>query len=127
MLTGLVGVAVLFAGFAIFWEPLFWWPQIVADLAVFSYVVFLRMEAQREQDRRERRLARAMTKVQLPEDRTERAVRKHTEYQARVTAATGNQAIALDDDDPSFAELPTWHAGTEAASEVPAWHERKAV
>ncbi len=127
MLAGLVVVAVLFAGMAKFWETALWWPQIVLDLAVFSYVVFLRMEAQREQDRRERRLARAVAKVKLPEDRTERAVRRHTEYEAHITAATGNQAIALDDDDPSFADMPTYRPSANVVSEAPAWHERKAV
>ncbi|MDQ3732536.1 MAG: hypothetical protein M3400_00815 [Actinomycetota bacterium] len=127
MLLTLVAVAVLFAGLASFWQSAFWWPQIVLDLAVFSYVVFLRMEAQREQDRRERRLARAMAKVRLPEDRTERAVRKRIEYQDRITAATGNQSIALDDDDPGFAEMPTWNPNTRVVAEAPAWQERKAV
>lgn len=129
MLLGLIALAVLWAGFAAFWQPVLWWPQILLDLVVFSYLVFLRLEAQREQDRQERRRARAATRVSLPEDRTERAVRKHVQYQQHVTAATGNQAISLDDDDPGFAELPTYvpTPAARAVAEAPAWHERKAV
>jgi len=129
MLSGLIALAVLWALFAAFWQPVLWWPQIILDLVVFSYLVFLRLEAQREQDRQERRRARAATRVSLPEDRTQRLVRKHTEYQAHVTAATGNQTIAIDDDDPGLAEMPTWDSASNGrlAAEAPAWHERKAV
>jgi len=129
MLVGMVALALLWAVFAAFWLPILWWPQILLDLVVFSYLVFLRLEAQREQDRQERRRARAATRVTLPEDRNERLVRQRTQYQANVTAATGRQAITLDDDDPNFAELPTWDPSREslAVTEAPAWHERKAV
>jgi len=129
MLLGLIALAVLWAGFAAFWQPVLWWPQILLDLIVFSYVVFLRLEAQREQDRQERRRARAASRVSLPEDRTERAVRKHVQYQQHVAAATEHQAIAIDDDDPGFAEIPTYVAAppSRIAAEAPAWHERKAV
>ncbi|MGI8721281.1 MAG: hypothetical protein ACR2JG_03540 [Geodermatophilaceae bacterium] len=130
MLTGLIALALLWAGFAAFWQPVLWWPQIILDLVIFSYVVFLRMEAQREQDRQERRRARAAARITMPEDRTERSIRRHTQYQAHVTAATEHQAIALDDDDPSFAQMPTWQP---AASPEPVvddaayWAARKAV
>ena len=129
MLTGMVALAVLWALFAAFWQPVLWWPQIILDLVIFSYLVFLRLEAQREQDRQERRRARTATRVKMPEDRTERSVRRHTQYQAQVTAATEHQAIALDDDDPSFAEMPTYVPAPPAhvVAEAPAWHERKAV
>ncbi|MBA3339478.1 MAG: hypothetical protein H0T54_07020 [Geodermatophilaceae bacterium] len=127
MLLGLVAVAVLFALFAAFWQPVLWWPHVVLDLAVFSYTVFLRLEAQREQDRQERRRARAAARVTLPEDRTQRLIRKQMQYQEHVTAVSGNQAISLDDDDPSFAEMPTWNPNSEPVAEAPAWHERKAV
>ena len=129
MLTGMVALAVLWALFAAFWQPVLWWPQIILDLVVFSYLVFLRLEAQREQDRQERRRARTATRVKMPEDRTERSIRRHTQYQAQVTAATEHQAIALDDDDPSFAEMPTYVPAPPAhvVAEAPAWHERKAV
>jgi len=132
MLLGLIGLAVLWAGFAAFWQPVLWWPQILLDLVVFSYVVFLRLEAQREQERQERRQARATARVTLPEDRTEREVRKHTQYRQHVTAATGHGAIGIDDDDPSFAEMPTYVAAPSSrvaadADDAPAWQERKAV
>lgn len=129
MLTGMVALAVLWALFAAFWQPVLWWPQIILDLVIFSYLVFLRLEAQREQDRQERRRARTATRVKMPEDRTERSIRRHTQYQAQVTAATEHQAIALDDDDPSFAEMPTYVPAPPAhvVAEAPAWHERKAV
>ncbi len=131
MLTGLIALAVLWAGFAAFWQPVLWWPQIILDLVIFSYLVFLRLEAQREQDRQERRRARAATRLTMPEDRTERSVRRHAQYQAHVTAATEHQAIALDDDDPSFAQMPTWQpAGASAESAVDDaayWSARKAV
>ena len=125
----MVALTFLWALFAAFWQPVLWWPQILLDLVVFSYLVFLRLEAQREQDREERRRARAAMRVALPEDRTERLVRQHTQYQAHVTAATGQQAITLDDDDPSFAEMPTWDPSRQArgVAEAPVWHERKAV
>lgn len=129
MLTGMVGLAVLWALFAAFWQPVLWWPQVILDLVIFSYLVFLRLEAQREQDRQERRRARATVRVKMPEDRTERLVRRHTEYQAQVTAATEHQAIGIDDDDPSFAEMPTWQAAHDAhpEAEAPAWTQRRAV
>jgi len=129
MLLGLIALAVLWAGFAAFWQPVLWWPQILLDLVVFSYLVFLRLEAQREQDRQERRRARAATRVSLPEDRTEREVRKHVQYQQHVTAATGQGSISIDDDDPSFAEMPTYipTPPSRVVAEAPAWHERKAV
>jgi len=129
MLLGLIALAVLWAGFAAFWQPVLWWPQILLDLVVFSYLVFLRLEAQREQDRQERRRARAATRVSLPEDRTEREVRKHVQYQQHVTAATGQGSIGIDDDDPSFAEMPTYAPTppSRVVAEAPAWHERKAV
>ncbi len=129
MLTGIVALAALWALFAIFWQPVLWWPQIVLDLGIFSYLVFLRLEAQRRQDRLDRRRARAAVRMRLPEDRTERLVRRQTEYQGQVTAATEHQAIAIDDDDPGFAEIPTWDRAREShlAAQAPAWHERKAV
>ena len=129
MLAGMVALAVLWALFAAFWQPVLWWPQIILDLVIFSYLVFLRLEAQREQDRQERRRARTATRVKMPEDRTERSIRRHTQYQAQVTAATEHQAISLDDDDPSFAEMPTYVPAPPAhvVAEAPTWHERKAV
>lgn len=129
LLTGLVALAGLWALFAVFWQPVLWWPQIVLDLGIFSYLVFLRLEAQREQDRQERRRARAATRVKMPEDRTQRLVRRHTQYQAHVTAATEHQAIALDDEDPSFAEMPTWDAtrASDLGTDVSDWTQRKAV
>jgi len=132
MLVGLIALAGLWAVAAGFWQPVLWWPQIVLDLIVFSYLVFLRLEAQREQDRQERRRARAAGRAALPEDRTERSVRRHTQYQAQVTAATEHQPIALDDDDPSFAEMPTWNAPpaepvVPEIPEMPDWSYRKAV
>lgn len=129
MLTGLVCLAVLWALFAAFWQPVLWWPQIVLDLVVFSYLVFLRLEAQREQDREERRRARTGAEVRLPEDRQQRLDRARSQYQAHVAAATEHQAIALDDDDPSFAEIPTWTPTPEprAVAEIPDWSYRKAV
>lgn len=127
LLLSLVAVAVLFALFAAFWQPVFWWPQVVLDLVAFSYIVFLRLEAQREQDRQERRRARASARVTLPEDRTQRMVRKQTQYQDHITAVSGNQPISLDDEDPGFAEMPTWNPDSELVAEAPAWHERKAV
>ncbi|MDQ4039462.1 MAG: hypothetical protein M3313_14185 [Actinomycetota bacterium] len=130
MLVGLIALAILWAGFAAFWQPVLWWPQILLDLIVFSYLVFLRLEAQREQDRQDRRRARAAARVILPEDRTERAVRRHVQYQQQVTAATGHLAIGLDDDDPGFAEMPTYvptPPTTRVVTESPVWHERKAV
>lgn len=136
MLTGLIALAALWALFAAFWAPVLWWPQIVLDLIVFGYLVFLRLEAQREQDREERRRARDAARVRLPEDRTERVVRAHTQYQAQVTAATEQRAIALDDDDPNLAEIPTWQqaTATPANRTTPAedeastdWSSRKAV
>ncbi|MGI8695032.1 MAG: hypothetical protein ACR2JK_19365 [Geodermatophilaceae bacterium] len=125
MLTGLIALAVLWAGFAAFWQPVLWWPQIILDLVIFSYLVFLRLEAQREQDRQERRRARAATRLTMPEDRTERSVRRHAQYQAHVTAATEHQAIALDDDDPSFAQMPIWQPA--AVDDAAYWSARKAV
>ena len=130
MLTGLVVLAVLWALCAAFWQPVLWWPQVVLDLVIFSYLVFLRLEAQREQDRYERRRARAIARVKLPEDRTQRLVRRHKEYQGRVTAATEHQAISLDDDDPSFVEMPTWQPAAPsepAVDEATYWSSRKAV
>lgn len=127
MLVGMLAAAGVFALFAAFWEPVFWWVQVVLDLAAFSYLVFLRLEAQREQDRLERRLARACARTRMPEDRNQRLVRKQTEYRDHVTAVTGNQAIALDDDDPDFTEMPSWTPQVAMAAEAPAWHERKAV
>lgn len=129
MLTGMVALAVLWALFAIFWQPVLWWPQIVFDLVIFSYLVFLRLEAQRRQDRLDRRRARAAVRMRMPEDRTERLIRRQTEYQGQVTAATEHQAMAIDDDDPSFAEMPTWDPARDShiAAQAPAWHERKAV
>ncbi|MBA3367896.1 MAG: hypothetical protein H0T99_04385 [Geodermatophilaceae bacterium] len=130
MLTGLIALAVLWAGFAAFWQPVLWWPQIILDLAIFSYLVFLRLEAQRDQDRQERRRARAAARVRLPEDRTERSIRRHTQYQAHVTAATEHQAIALDDDDPSFAQMPTWQPAAvpePVVDDAAYWSARKAV
>ncbi len=130
MLTGLVALAALWALFAIFWQPLLWWPQIVLDLAIFSYLVFLRLEAQSRQDRLDRRRARAAVRMRMPEDRTERLVRRQTEYQGQVAAATEHQAIAIDDDDPSFAEMPTWQPAAPSApavDEATYWSSRKAV
>ncbi len=130
MLTGLVALAALWALFAIFWQPLLWWPQIVLDLAIFSYLVFLRLEAQRRQDRLDRRRARAAVRMRMPEDRTERLVRRQTEYQGQVAAATEHQAIAIDDDDPSFAVMPTWQPAAPSApavDEATYWSSRKAV
>lgn len=127
LLLSLVAVAVLFALFAAFWQPVFWWPQVVLDLVVFSYIVFLRLEAQREQDRQERRRARASARVSMPEDRTQRMVRKQAQYQDHIAAVSGNQTISLDDDDPSFAEMPTWTPNSDPVAEAPEWHERKAV
>lgn len=130
MLTGMFAFAGLWALFAAFWQPVLWWPQIVLDLIIFSYLVFLRMEAQREQDRQERRRARAAARVSMPEDRTERLVRRRSQYQAQVTAATEHHAIALDDDDPSFTEMPTWQPTAPAdppVDDATYWSSRKAV
>lgn len=130
MLTGMLAFAALWALFAVFWQPVLWWPQIVLDLVIFSYLVFLRMEAQREQDRQERRRARAAAPVSMPEDRTERLVRRRSQYQAQVTAATEHHAIALDDDDPGFVEMPTWQPAAPsepAIDDATYWSSRKAV
>ncbi len=57
-LAGLIGLAVLWALLAIFFRSYFWTAQIVLDLMVFAYIVYLRLEAQREAERRDRRTVR---------------------------------------------------------------------
>lgn len=57
-LSGLIALAVLWAGLALFYRSYFWTAQIVLDLMVFGYLVYLRLEAQREAERRDRREAR---------------------------------------------------------------------
>ncbi len=57
-LSGLIALAVLWAGLALFYRSYFWTAQIVLDLMVFGYLVYLRLEAQREAERRDRRAAR---------------------------------------------------------------------
>lgn len=108
LLSGLIGLAVLWAAFAAFWQPLLWWPQIVLDLVVFSYLVFLRLEAQREQDREERRRARSTMRAPLPVDRTERVAAQRAGYEAALHSTSTSMAIELDDDDPNFRDMPTW-------------------
>ncbi|CAN5257663.1 hypothetical protein BH20ACT5_BH20ACT5_22370 [soil metagenome] len=54
-LLGLIGLAVLWAGLAAFYRSYFWTAQVVLDLIVFAYLVYLRLEVQRETERRERR------------------------------------------------------------------------
>lgn len=108
LLSGLIGLAVLWAAFAAFWQPLLWWPQIVLDLVVFSYLVFLRLEAQREQDREERRRARSTMRAPLPVDRAERVAAQRAGYEAALHSTSTSMAIELDDDDPNFRDLPTW-------------------
>lgn len=57
-LLGLIGLAAFWAVLAIFVRSYFWPAQIVLDLIVFGYVVYLRLEAQREAERRDRRAVR---------------------------------------------------------------------
>lgn len=57
-LVGLIALAVVWALLAIFYRSYFWTAQIVLDLLVFAYIVYLRLEAQREAERRERRAVR---------------------------------------------------------------------
>lgn len=142
LLSGLIGLAVLWAAFAAFWAPVLWWPQIVLDLVVFSYLVFLRLEAQREQDREERRRARSTMRAPLPVDRTARVAAQRAGYEAALHSTSTSMAIELDDDDPNFREMPTWAppapatVGVAAGSRVTVasdddeaedWSYRKAV
>lgn len=60
-LIGLIGLALLWAALALFVKSYFWTAQIVLDLMVFGYLAYLRLEAQREAERRARR------KVRFPE------------------------------------------------------------
>lgn len=57
-LTGLIALAVIWALLAVFYRSYFWTAQIVLDLMVFAYIVYLRLEAQREAERRNRRAVR---------------------------------------------------------------------
>lgn len=57
-LVGLIALAVVWALLAMFYRSYFWTAQIVLDLMVFAYIVYLRLEAQREAERRERRTVR---------------------------------------------------------------------
>lgn len=57
-LVGLIALAVVWALLAVFYRSYFWTAQIVLDLMVFAYIVYLRLEAQREAERRERRAVR---------------------------------------------------------------------
>lgn len=57
-LVGLIALAVVWALLAVFYRSYFWTAQIVLDLMVFAYIVYLRLEAQREAERRERRTIR---------------------------------------------------------------------
>ncbi|MBA3523270.1 MAG: hypothetical protein H0T85_01690, partial [Geodermatophilaceae bacterium] len=57
-LVGLIGLALLWAVLALFVASYFWTAQIVLDLMVFGYLAYLRLEAQREAERRARRKVR---------------------------------------------------------------------
>jgi len=57
-LAGLITLAVVWALLAVFYRSYFWTAQIVLDLLVFAYLVYLRLEAQREAERRDRRAVR---------------------------------------------------------------------
>jgi Ca2+/Na+ antiporter len=57
-LIGLITLAVAWALLAVFYRSYFWTAQIVLDLMVFAYLVYLRLEAQREAERRDRRAVR---------------------------------------------------------------------
>ncbi len=57
-LIGLIGLALVWMVLAIVVASYFWTAQIVLDLMVFGYIVYLRLEAQREAERRERRAVR---------------------------------------------------------------------
>ncbi len=57
-LVALIALAVVWALLAVFYRSYFWTAQIVLDLMVFAYIVYLRLEAQREAERRERRAVR---------------------------------------------------------------------
>ncbi|MBA2552350.1 MAG: hypothetical protein H0V10_01365 [Geodermatophilaceae bacterium] len=57
-LVGLIALAVIWALLALFFRSYFWTAQIVLDLMVFAYIVYLRLEAQREAERRDRRSIR---------------------------------------------------------------------
>lgn len=54
-LLGLIGLALVWLGLALFYRSYFWTAQVVLDLIVFGYLVYLRLEVQREAERRERR------------------------------------------------------------------------
>lgn len=85
-LAGLVGLALLWAVLAIFVRSYFWTAQIVLDLIVFGYIVYLRLEAQREAERRERRAVRFAERPTGPRPPTRRfAHREPTFSDADVT------------------------------------------
>lgn len=133
-LVGLVLLAVVWLLLAVFYRSYFWTAQIVLDLMVFGYLVYLRLEAQREAERRVRRA------VRFPERRLP-AGRAPTFSNVDVTAPipkaptpTGGwtpnpvpvptyvnkamaparqrsldeQLVRIDDDDPNFADLGEW-------------------
>lgn len=85
-LVGLIGLAVLWAALAVFYRSYFWTAQIVLDLMVFAYVVYLRLEAQREAERRERRSVRFADRPTPARPPGRRATRPATFSDADVTA-----------------------------------------
>lgn len=86
-LVGLIALAVVWAGLAIFYASYFWFAQIALDLIVFGYVVYLRLEAQREAERRERRNVRFAERPTGARPPGPRAVRRTPTFSdADVTA-----------------------------------------
>lgn len=82
-LVGLIALAVVWALLALFYRSYFWTAQIVLDLMVFAYIVYLRLEAQREAERRERRAVRFADR---PTPARPPARRRQTFSDADVTA-----------------------------------------
>jgi uncharacterized membrane protein len=94
---------------AVLWSPVLWLAQAVCDILLFAYVGKVRADA--------RRAARRLTQAR----RAERSARRRTHRQPvhqpaprpAAPARRPSQVIALDDEDPSFAQ---WDDGYPRAA-----------
>ncbi|MBA3252381.1 MAG: hypothetical protein H0T66_19235 [Geodermatophilaceae bacterium] len=113
-LAGLIGLAVLWAVLAIFYRSYFWTAQIALDLIVFAYIVYLRLEAQREAERRDRRAVRFAERPSGPRPPSRRfTTRRPTFSDADVTAPiprvpTAKPAPARSGWTPNPVPVPTY-------------------
>lgn len=109
VVLGLLAAVVVTAVVAATAVPAAWWLNLVVDLALVGYLVYLRTQVRIEQDVRERRLNRiGRARLGVASARAERA----DELPPRLRRP-GAVVVEIDDEDPSFFELDEYGPAEE--------------